>query len=58
MSPEMSTKNRGSILAAERGTIKGDDTTGEYVGNAFLEPEDCHGRGGTDPSNIVDLDND
>ena len=57
MHPNMSTKNRGTILAAERGTLKGKGSDGHNVRNAFEEPADFQGGpGGTDPCNIVDGD--
>jgi hypothetical protein len=49
MDPEMSTKNRGTILPAERGNIIGDKTEGYNHRNAFEEPgSPMGGTGGTD----------
>lgn len=47
MSPEMSTKNRGSILPAERARLDTDEG-GLYSRNAFEEPDDYHSNSGPD----------
>lgn len=42
MTPDMSTKNRGSILPAERSSMAGpiESKTGQYARNAFRQPDD------------------
>ncbi len=52
MTPEMSTKNRGAILPAERGNLIG-HADGHNTRNAFEEPDDAWGPGGCDPDNIL-----
>jgi hypothetical protein len=52
---EMSTKSRGSILPAERGSRIGEpgDIDGLEARNAFALPDDCGTDAGGDPGNYL-----